>query len=39
MAKKLGYAPEWELEHSARVEKSLKSKAQPMTILDGIMKI
>ena len=39
MADKLGYAPEWGLEHTARVEKSLKSKTVPMTILEGIMKI
>ena len=37
MTDKLGYAPEWGPEHTARVEKSLKSKTQPTTILDAIM--
>lgn len=39
MTTKLGYAPKWGSEHTARVEKMLKSKAVPMTILEAIMKI
>ena len=36
---KLGYAPVWNLSHTKAVEKSLKTKSEPLTILEGIMKI
>lgn len=36
---KLGYAPEWKPKHTKIVQKSLKTKAEPFTILEAIMKI
>lgn len=34
-----GYAPKWGTRHSIAVEKSLKTKAEPLTVFEAIMKI
>ena len=36
---KLGYAPIWRIKHTQAVKKSLKTKSEPLTILEALMKI
>ena len=39
MTDKLGYIPEWGPRHTKAVEKSLKTKSEPLTILEALMNI
>jgi len=39
MTSKLGYVPKWGPRHTKAVKKSLKTKSEPLTILEAIMKI
>ena len=39
MTQKLGYAPIWGTTHTKAVEKSLKAKSEPLTILEALIKI